>query len=313
MLHIFRGLSALCFLVVLHGAVPGVCEALGVGKVAEVSVSPDVRRVSIKIDGIAGNHAESTAANPSRLIIDIPGAGVGKPLVVKGAGKESGLSIRVAKSESGARVVLDFGTASIPEYRVRRLGSFLMVFLQEWHPTIPKPQRAAVQEQPAEKELPPLSTHRIRRDDSEAMPSLRVPREREQQISRVRNGRAGQTEVRQAALAAAGPHHESAELFIRSAEVSGGLIVLHVARRSDPATLYRIDLGLDFTQLGFSAARISPVGSSSAAPIQVAARKSPFWDDTPPMPRIGPRKYQGVVAQVESREPAHGPLRVSRR
>ena len=50
----------------------------------------------------------------------------------------------------------------------------------------------------------------------------------------------------------------SSDLQIKSAEVANGLIVLKVANRAYPERIFKIELGVDFDQLGFSAASIHP-------------------------------------------------------
>lgn len=314
MVPIIRALTAICFLVLFQGAAADVGATLTTGKITEVSVSSDMRRVTVKTEGIVGNHVESTAANPSRLIIDLAGVTVGKPLAVTGAGKDSSLGIRVAKNDLGARVVMDFGTSPVPGYRVRRLGSYLMVFFQDWTPPITQSQHRTGVDRPAVKEPPPVPGQRIRREEAGSIASHRAPREETHRMPRVKTRSEDISAVLQPVSEAVRPNDGPAELFIRSAEVAGGVIVLHVARRSNPATIYRIDLGVDFSQLGFSAARISPVGSEPTHPIRVATRKSPFWDENSQTPRIGPRKYQPVCAKVDRvRGPSQLPLKLSSR
>lgn len=53
----------------------------------------------------------------------------------------------------------------------------------------------------------------------------------------------------------------SADLQIKSAEVSNGLIVLKVANSAHPERIFRIELGVDFNQLGFNTASIHSLAS----------------------------------------------------
>jgi hypothetical protein len=313
MFYIVRALTAICCVALFHGVAADVGAAIASGKIAEVNVSPDLRRVTVRTEGFMGNHKESTAANPSRLILDIPGMTLAKPPALTGAGKYGGLGIRTAQSESGARVVLDFGNAPIPEHRIRRLGNYLMVFLQEWNSATGPPHRAGWETAPAAKESASLPQEGIRRDNPWSNPGAKGAQQEAQPKPLPRSQREERPHRLRPVTEIIRSHNGSPELFIRSAEVSDGLIVLHVGARDNPAMIYRIDLGVDFSQLGFSAARISPVGSEPTRPIRVAARKSPFWDESP-QPRIGPRKYQPACATVGGTKiNSDRPMRVSSR
>jgi hypothetical protein len=80
----------------------------------------------------------------------------------------------------------------------------------------------------------------------------------------------------------------SPDLQIKSAEVANGLIVLKVANRAYPERIFKIELGVDFDQLGFSAASIHPLAAFSKNSVNV-----PRSATTPSQPqdnKSGPRK-----------------------
>lgn len=80
----------------------------------------------------------------------------------------------------------------------------------------------------------------------------------------------------------------SPDLQIKSAEVANGLIVLKVANRAHPDRIFKIELGVDFDQLGFSAASIHPLAAFSKNSVSV-----PRSATTQPQPqdnKSGPRK-----------------------
>jgi len=223
--------------VALVAVISSSTQAIPNGKITEVSVSQDLRRVTIKSDGLIGPHTVSTGHNPSRLIIDVEGAGMAKPPQVNGVSRASSLAVRVAKTQSGASVVLDFGASSLPAHKIRRLGNYLLVFLQEWEPK-PAPLARSAPEKESIRDRP---AHVVR-----------CKTERPYDAS-------------------------ASELSIKSAAVVDGLIVITLASRDNPGVTYRIDLGVDFEKLGFSTARISASNPKPPEPIKLAAKRSPFW------------------------------------
>jgi len=227
--------------IALVAIISGSSQAIPAGKITEVTVSPDLRRVTIKSDGVIGPHTASIADNPSRLIVDVKSVDVAKNLQMRGLSKAAGLSVRVAKQQSGARVVLDFGTSVLPQHKIRRLGNYLLVFLQEWG-SKPMPWSQAGRQKPPLPDKPePMVRHKIEKPHN-VSPS---------------------------------------EVSIKSAEVVDGLVVLTLISRQNPDVTYRVDLGVDFEKLGFSTARISTSDSKPPQPIKVSSRRSPFWTDEP--------------------------------
>lgn len=109
-------------------------EVFASNSITEVSVSPDLRSVAIKSDGRIGGNTMAVMAHPSRLVIDIPGAGVGPEPRIEGLDKDSALLVRIAKTSSGTQVVLDFGSVPVPDHRVRQIDNYLIVLLGEWQP-----------------------------------------------------------------------------------------------------------------------------------------------------------------------------------
>jgi hypothetical protein len=266
------GLVMAAMLIVLN---PGISQAVPPGRITQVTASPDARRVTVKCDGMMGSHTVSTGTNPSRLIIDVEGMGIARSPQINAAAKASGLDVRVAKSSSGARVVLDFGTSAIPSHKIRRLGNYLLVFLQEWEPkTGPSPS--------IEPRVEPRTEPRV---ETRRMPISNRPAP----VPGSKNK---------------GPYEgESPELSIKSAAVVDGLIVLTVAHRDNPGVTYRIDLGVDIHKLGFSMAKISSseAGSPPGPSMRISAKRSPFWAQESGV-RIGPRKSPPSSAIVEETE-----------
>jgi hypothetical protein len=284
-----RTLVAVTFLILSVSAAVQVPAALASGKIAEVNVSADAQRVSIRTEGNVGRHAESAVSNPSRLVIDIPSATLARPLNVTGAGRECGLGIRAAKSDSGARIVLDFGDGPMPQYRIRKVGHYLLVFIQDWNPS-GRPGSVTRPEPTATREVTPKRRLWAAREDDWRTTANSARRDDRQRAVPSVNHEVTLMEPRQGPREADRPEETAGEVFIKSAEVDDGTIVLQVARKDDPEKLYRIDLGVDFRDLGFKTAKISPVEEPEPQPAQVVARQSPFRNAASLPARIGPRK-----------------------
>lgn len=189
-----------------------VCVSLcNAANLSEITVASDMKRVAVKFEGKIGSYTDVTAQHPSRLIIEVPGATIIRSPRIQGLSTESGLTVRTAKTPTSARIVMDFGNGPLPEYKIKQMDGYLLVFLAD--------------------------------------APLAVP---------VRNS-AVPAPVRQPAVITAPEPtavSDTSGLVIKSAQVQNGKMVLHVIRESNPGTLYRIDLGVDFDHLGFSSAKI---------------------------------------------------------
>jgi hypothetical protein len=247
------GLKPTNFLRVIAIVAMVFCEGivLAAGKIADVKISPDLKRVVVKCGGLVDERMSSSVQRSSLLVIDLAGAGLGDIERSTRAGREAGLEVRVSKTNSGARLVLDFGGAAVPEHKIRRVGDFLMVFLGEWTPKAAPPSKTVVTSprpvQPAQAARP--------KPNSPVKLSL-----------------------------------DSSGLTIRSAEVVDGMIVLQVASRTKPAGNYRIDLGINFDQLGFSVANVQHI-DEFRKPTALRGVDDKLWSKAAVSgQRIGPRK-----------------------
>jgi hypothetical protein len=236
--------------------------------ITEVSASPDLRRVAIKSEGHVGSHSTAVMSDPSRLVIDIPGAAVTQEPRVMGLEKDSALQVRLANTRAGAQVVLDFGASPVPDHKVRQIDNYLIVLLGEWQPEPRAQRKPEAAKAPAR---PPVSRH--------------------------------PEKARGAVIQSSG-----SELLIKSAEEVNGTIVLKVAKRTEPQRTYRIDLGVDFQHLGFTGASVYPVGGrrdvSAALPGKTSSWDQPSAHGT----KMGPRKMHlhaaaGTKPNVATRKP----------
>jgi len=213
--------SSLAVIAIIFAAV-FFCEStsLAAGRIDGVKITPDLKRVVVKCEGHVDGRMSSSVQRSSLLVIDLAGASLGDVERSTRAGREAGLEVRVSKTHSGARLVLDFGGAAAPEHKIRRVGDYLMVFLGEWTPKAAPPKKAVA------------APTRPARHPQAARPKTNPP----------------------ARLAL-----DSSGLTIKSVEVIDGVIVLQVANRTKPAGNYRVELGINFDQLGFSLANVQSI------------------------------------------------------
>lgn len=231
--------------------------------IIEVSASPDLRRVAIKSERQIGSHTVGVMASPSRLVIGIPAAGVTQEPLVTGLEKDSALQVRIANTRNGAQVVLDFGTAPVPDYKVRQIDNYVIVLLGEW------------QSQP--------------RIQGTAEP-VKAPAKRPTSAS-----------VQNAPVTA---HTVGSDLLIKSVEEVNGLIVLKVAKRTEPQRVYRVELGVDFQHLGFNGANVYPVEGGQDGIDPLAGKASSWAKPSAQGKKIGPRKMSVPAAVAPNKKVA---------
>ncbi len=234
-------------------------RVLASNAITEVSASPDLRRVAIKSDGRISGHTTAVMASPSRLVIDIPAAGVTQEPRVMGLDKDSALQVRIANTRNGAQVVLDFGTAPVPDHKVRQIDNYLIVLLGEWQSQPRIQGNAEPVKAPAKRPIsarpqnPPVVAHAV-----------------------------------------------GSDLLIKSVEEVNSMIVLKVAKRTEPQRVYRIELGVDFQQLGFNGATVYPVGGRRDGIDPLAGKASSWAKPSAQGKKVGPRKMSVPVAVAPS-------------
>ncbi len=247
------------------------CEStvLAAGTITDVKISPDLKRVIVRCKGPVDERMSSSVQRSSLLVIDLAGVNLGDVERSTRAGREAGLEARVSKTHSGARLVLDFGGAAAPEHKIRRVGDYLMVFLDDWTPKAAPPKKTAA--------APPIPA----RHPQVVRPKPNPP----------------------ARLAL-----DSSGLTIKSVEVVDGVIVLQVANRTKPAGNYRIDLGINFDQLGFSVANVQPI-DEFRKPTALGGGDDRLWSKAAVSGmRIGPRKTAVAFLTKRTNEPKAGIL-----
>ncbi len=195
------------------------CAAQASGRITDVTLSTDSKRLIIRSEGTVRPPTVLTTENPHQLVLDFPDAQLENAAQERTVRSEMVREIRTSKSRQGARVVVDFGTRKAPRHRVHRIDGCILVFFGEMASTDPSKRSTGV-------------------EASQRGPQARKPT------------------VKWSAKPAA---YGGSDLLIKSAETVNGLIVLRVAPRETPSREYKISLGVDLSQLGFNAASISPV------------------------------------------------------
>lgn len=247
---------------ILVTALSGIHCATAANTVTEVSVTPDLKRVIVKCSEEVVQYNSFRLDRPPRLVIDVSGARPDPGLKPIPPEKNGGLKVQVAESPTGAHVVLDFGGAAVPNMRIKRMGTYLIAFLDEWTPPKKQPHSPAV---PEKKQPPKHTGSSLHPVTTKAPPEPRTAR---------------------------------SDLIIESARVVDGLIVLNVADRSHPERKYRIDLGVSFEQMGFVSAGIYPLQGAARGTLARTPRASTAMDATRVSGKIGPRK-EAALESIE--------------
>jgi hypothetical protein len=219
MFHSAKASIVLAVAVLLVAAGFGECRTFAAGKITDVKISPDSRRVIVTADGAMIPAGICRLEGTSKLAIDIPGIGLGDVDRTVRSLEAPVLEVKVSPTASGVRLVMDFGSASVPEHKIRRMENCLILQLSPWSAADSVGDWAA-----------PAGV----RSASEPLQSS-TTKQKARQIKA--KGRAGDLEV-------------------KSAEVANGLIVLTVVRQDNPDRLYQIDLGVDLEHSGFHVASI---------------------------------------------------------
>ncbi len=250
------GLKYTFFLVLITAMFAmAICErpVLAAGKIDDIKISPDLKRVVVKCEGHIDKGVSAPIVRSSLLVVDFVGAALGAVERSTRAGQGAGLEARVSKINSGVRLVLDFGGAAVPEHKIRRVGDYLMVFLGEWTPKEATPPKIAA----PNTSRPPAQSLQV------AQPKTNPP---------VKLGL------------------DSSGFTVKSVEVVDGVIVLQVANRTNPGGNYRIELGINFDQLGFRVANIHPINEFQE-PAILSRGLDRLWSKAAVSGiRVGPRK-----------------------
>lgn len=104
------------------------------GAISTVRISPDLRQIVVRADGVLGRHTAFAFDKPYRLVIDFESTSLGKiPSKIK-LEKPPISEIRLGKLENRARLVIDFGENPVPAYAIERQDNMVVIALGEAGP-----------------------------------------------------------------------------------------------------------------------------------------------------------------------------------
>ena len=131
-------------------------QETGNGAISTVRISPDLRQIVVRAEGILGRHTAFAFDKPYRLVVDFESTSLGKvPSRIK-LEKPPISEIRLGKLENRARLVIDFGDNPVPSYAIERQDNMAVIALGESaqikaqnhseaiHDQEPKPQKRSV-------------------------------------------------------------------------------------------------------------------------------------------------------------------------
>jgi hypothetical protein len=125
-------MSALRCISVIILIVCCVAETCFAASITEIDVSPDLKRAAVKLDGELNQFNQFSLSKPSRIVIEFKNVSVNRTPKIVGLENGSGVTIRTANSPNGARVVFDFGDKQLPEYKLHKMGTNLLLSMSEW-------------------------------------------------------------------------------------------------------------------------------------------------------------------------------------
>ncbi len=116
---LFALVLALCFW--------GNAQAQETAHITDVRLAGDLRTVTVQLDATPGKRSAFVLDKPSRLVVDIESAGLGKVPGKINVGRGGVNEIRIGAVNSKARVVVDFGDNPAPPFAVDSVGSQIIV------------------------------------------------------------------------------------------------------------------------------------------------------------------------------------------
>jgi AMIN domain len=207
-------------LIVISGLVMAVGfvthDAWSAGLVSEVSVGTDCKRLIVKTEGRPEIEQIFIMNQPSRLVVDFKNTRLAWTSKKIRYEDQPIREVRAACRGNGTRLVVEFVGRVVPEHRVREIDDHLIILLDEFV--------AASSESESD--------------------------------GRIATGKRRSAVIRGNSEKVAVDKPDHPGLKIKSAYVSNGMIVLDVTTAGNPNERFRIDLGVDLKELGFSTADI---------------------------------------------------------
>ena len=108
------------------------------GAISSVRISPDMRQIVIRAEGLLGKHSAFAFEKPYRLVVDFDSTSLAKISNKIKLEKPPINEIRLGKLENRARVVIDFGSYPVPAYAIERQDNMAVIALGETGPARPE-------------------------------------------------------------------------------------------------------------------------------------------------------------------------------
>lgn len=102
-----------------------------IGSISSVRISPDMRQIVVRADGVLGRHTAFAFDKPYRLVVDFDSTSLGKISNKIKLEKPPINEIRLGKLENRARLVIDFGDFPVPSYAIERQDNMAVIALGE--------------------------------------------------------------------------------------------------------------------------------------------------------------------------------------
>jgi len=199
-----------------------------------VQISPDLRQVAIKFDGMAGKHSAFVIENPYRLVLDFEATGLAKVANKINVGRDPIDSIRLGQGNGRTRLVVDFGNNPVPPFRIDRQASAVIINLASGGTPSHRPAPLA---RPAP--LPPDAMAR-------PLPVAKKPAV----ATRAAAPKAKDPETQPTAKRSAG-------MAVKSAGMAENFVFVEIADQKNPKNTYRLVIDMDREELNVRGATLS--------------------------------------------------------
>jgi hypothetical protein len=98
-------------------------------RILGVSVSPDLKTITIKCDGPVDRHSSFVIQRPYRLVLDLESTALGTVPARISVGRRPITEIRLGHSHDKARVAIDFGDNVVPPFKIEKAHNNIVVRL----------------------------------------------------------------------------------------------------------------------------------------------------------------------------------------
>ncbi len=264
------------------------------GSISSVMISPDLRQIVVRGDGVLGKHTAFAFDKPYRLVVDFDSTSLGRiPSKIK-LEKPPINEIRLGRMENRARLVIDFGENPVPSYAIERQDNMVVIALGE---SINSRQQANSENNRESEPKPP------RRQTANPKP---VPSKKEsaQTVERIP---APVPMKNSPALPAPKSHQDSlqAQQAVKKAILTNDLLLIELQDPENPGHTYHLAIDVDLKSHTLRSASMSSLNGKvkrfeiSETPEASHTSDSEVSEASPPA--IGPRKLGASNTVFESK------------